>query len=78
MITRSPLPSADDAVEPTAHQEVSDGDFQFAQGLNGLGRYLDVAEKSDVGDIALAHFVDDLGHARSPLRELEDSKVPAF
>ena len=53
------IEAGSDAVEPAAHGEVGDGDAGFAEGLDGLGGDLDVAEEVDLVDFADADFLDD-------------------
>ena len=49
-----------DAIEPAAAGEVGDRDVGGAEGLDGLGGELDVAEKGHMVDVFEADFVDDL------------------
>ncbi len=49
-----------DAVEPAAHGEVGNGDAGFAEGLDGLGGDLNVAEEVDLADFADANFLNDV------------------
>lgn len=48
-----------DAVEPAALGEVADGDAGFAEGLDGLGGELDVAEEVDLAEFADADLLEE-------------------
>ena len=47
-----------DAVEPAALGEVADGDFIFAEGLDGLGGDLDVAHEVELAEVVHAELLD--------------------
>ena len=47
-----------DAVEPAALGEIADGDFVFAEGLDGLGGDLDVAHEVELAEVVHAEFLN--------------------
>ena len=52
------MPSGD-AVKPTAHGKIGQGNFLSTEALDGLGGDLDVTKDGDVADIENADFIDE-------------------